>query len=497
MSRQDRIPHPPQCTFSPSSSPSPSPCSSSRSPRSRVGCPSRRRSCRWSRDSSSALIPGVTIPELDPNLVFFVFLPPILWSAAMFTSLREFKRNFGPIGTLAVGLVHRHDRGRRDRRAACSFPVFPGRSPSRSARSSRRPTPSPPRRSSRACRVPRRVITVLEGESLVNDASALVLYRTAVAAAVTGTFSWGESIVRFFIDAGIGSLVGLLVGVADHPRAAGSRGIRSPRRCSRSPGRTSRGRRQKRCTSRRCSRASRAGCTCSKSSRPRSARRRDCRSRTVWELVVFLLNALIFLLLGAQFGVLIRSVPRERACVRVCATVRSSPVVAIARAPRLGAARDGAPSAQREACEVERAKPNWKGDLARVVDEHARRRVARDRARAADRHRQRRALSASHGDHSHHDVRDRADAGRAGALARDRSCARSASRRRKRIRQRSDSRVARRRGAAPRRSRISSHEPWVDPRDVEALRAELRERAAHERAARVDDSRGAAGCASR
>lgn len=46
--------------------------------------------------------------------------------------------------------------------------------------------------------VPRRVIVILQGESLVNDASALVLYRTAVAAAVTGVFSWGESVVRFF-----------------------------------------------------------------------------------------------------------------------------------------------------------------------------------------------------------------------------------------------------------------------------------------------------------
>ena len=52
-----------------------------------------------------ASIPGITIPELNPDLVFFVFLPPILWSAAMFTSLREFKRNIGPIGALAVGLV--------------------------------------------------------------------------------------------------------------------------------------------------------------------------------------------------------------------------------------------------------------------------------------------------------------------------------------------------------------------------------------------------------
>jgi CPA1 family monovalent cation:H+ antiporter len=60
--------------------------------------------------------------------------------------------------------------------------------------------------------VPRRVIVILEGESLVNDASALVLYRTAVAAAVTGAFSLGESVVRFFIDAGLGIGIGMLVG---------------------------------------------------------------------------------------------------------------------------------------------------------------------------------------------------------------------------------------------------------------------------------------------
>src|SRR5205085_3658246 len=59
--------------------------------------------------------------------------------------------------------------------------------------------------------VPRRVVTVLEGESLVNDASALVLYRTAVAAAVTGVFSWGETVVRFFVDAMVGVAIGLMV----------------------------------------------------------------------------------------------------------------------------------------------------------------------------------------------------------------------------------------------------------------------------------------------
>ena len=49
--------------------------------------------------------PSLAIPDLDPDLVFFVFLPPIIWAAAMFTSPREFRRNFGSIGLLAVGLV--------------------------------------------------------------------------------------------------------------------------------------------------------------------------------------------------------------------------------------------------------------------------------------------------------------------------------------------------------------------------------------------------------
>ena len=52
-----------------------------------------------------SLVPGVMVPELEPDLVFFVFLPPILWSAAFFTPLREFKANIRPIGRLAVGLV--------------------------------------------------------------------------------------------------------------------------------------------------------------------------------------------------------------------------------------------------------------------------------------------------------------------------------------------------------------------------------------------------------
>ncbi len=52
-----------------------------------------------------AFMPGAEIPELEPDVVFFVFLPPILWAAAYYTSLREFKAHLRPIGLLAVGLV--------------------------------------------------------------------------------------------------------------------------------------------------------------------------------------------------------------------------------------------------------------------------------------------------------------------------------------------------------------------------------------------------------
>src|SRR3954469_16094145 len=156
------------------------------------------------------LLPGIAIPDLNPDLVFFVFLPPILWSAAMFTSVREFRRNFDPIGALAVGLVLVTTAAI----AAVARTLLPGIP--WSAAVALGAIVSPPDAVAATAivsrlPVPRRVIAVLEGESLVNDASALVLYRTAVAAAVTGVFSWGESIVRFFIDAGVGTLVGLLV----------------------------------------------------------------------------------------------------------------------------------------------------------------------------------------------------------------------------------------------------------------------------------------------
>ena len=156
------------------------------------------------------LIPGVSIPEIDADLVFFVFLPPVLWAAAFFTSLRDFSANRRPIALLAIGLVLATSAAVAIA-ARMLFPAMPWAvavalgaivSPPDAVAASAIVSRLP---------VPRRVVVILEGESLVNDASALILYRSAVAAAVTGVFSWGESVVRFFLDAGVGVLIGILV----------------------------------------------------------------------------------------------------------------------------------------------------------------------------------------------------------------------------------------------------------------------------------------------
>lgn len=52
-----------------------------------------------------SFVPGLPAPQLDPKLVFFVFLPPVLWAAAYFTSWRDFRANARPISLLAIGLV--------------------------------------------------------------------------------------------------------------------------------------------------------------------------------------------------------------------------------------------------------------------------------------------------------------------------------------------------------------------------------------------------------
>lgn len=157
------------------------------------------------------LLPGAAALRMSPDLVFFVFLPPVLWAAAFFTSFRDFKANIRPISLLAIGLV----LATTALVAIVARQLFPG-IPWAAAVVLGAVVSPPDAVAAEAILkrlpIPRRVISILEGESLVNDASALILYRGAVAALVTGLFSPGELVVRFFVDAGMGILVGLLVG---------------------------------------------------------------------------------------------------------------------------------------------------------------------------------------------------------------------------------------------------------------------------------------------
>lgn len=158
-----------------------------------------------------SVVPTVPTVRLSPDLVFLIFLPPILWAAAYFTSLRDFRANLGPITLLAVGLVLATTAAV----AVVARALVPGLS--WSAALALGAIVSPPdavaaTAIARRLGIPYRIVTILEGESLINDASALVLYRTAVAAAVTGTLALTGVLWQFVLASVGGVIIGLIVG---------------------------------------------------------------------------------------------------------------------------------------------------------------------------------------------------------------------------------------------------------------------------------------------
>src|SRR5205809_4184677 len=158
-----------------------------------------------------ALVPGLPVVRFDPQLVFLVFIPPLLYRASLLASYRDVRANFRPILSLGVGhvlfvtiavawLAHR------------AVPELPW-----AAAFALGAVVSPPDVAAataflRRLPLPRRVVTILEGESMINGAAAIVAYRMAVAAAVTGTFSLGSAGLRFLVMGAGGVVVGLAVG---------------------------------------------------------------------------------------------------------------------------------------------------------------------------------------------------------------------------------------------------------------------------------------------
>ena len=157
------------------------------------------------------LIPGLPRVELNPETVLLVFLPAILFSAAFLSSPRDLWRNVRPITLLAFGLVLTTTAAV----ATLMVLLVPGIGwPAAIALGAIISPPDAIAATAIAERLgmPRRLVTILEGESLLNDATALVTYRFALAAALSGTFSLGEATVGFVVVAVGGVLVGLVVG---------------------------------------------------------------------------------------------------------------------------------------------------------------------------------------------------------------------------------------------------------------------------------------------
>lgn len=159
-----------------------------------------------------ALIPGAPRVALSPDLVLLVFLPILLYAAAFFSSLRDLRAQAKPIATLAIGLVLlsavvvavvAHSVIGLDWPAA--FVLGAVLSPT---------DPVAATAIAQRLGAPRRVVTIVEGESLINDSSALIVYKFAVLAVTSGTFSIWDAGLSFVAGALGGLAIGIAVGVA-------------------------------------------------------------------------------------------------------------------------------------------------------------------------------------------------------------------------------------------------------------------------------------------
>jgi Na+/H+ antiporter len=158
------------------------------------------------------LVPGIPRLELDPEIVFLVVLPPLLYVSAFLTPIRDFRANLKNISSLAIGLV-------AISAAVVAFiamALVPGMTwPLAAALGAIVSPPDAVAATAIAQRlaVPRRIVSILEGESLLNDATALTIYRAAIgAAAAAVAVSVIGSLASFLFVAVGGILIGLLVG---------------------------------------------------------------------------------------------------------------------------------------------------------------------------------------------------------------------------------------------------------------------------------------------
>ena len=271
-----------------------------------------------------SLIPSLPAVRLDPNLVLFFFLPPLLYPAALFTSWRDFRRNLQPILYLAIGLVLMTTTVVAWV-AHALIPGFPWAAALALGAIVSPPDAIAAEAGLKRLRVPARIQAVLSGESLVNDATALVAYQFAVAAMITGQFSLGSASLRFIFAGAGGTLLGLLVGGAmrwvqrrlDDPPVQVTISLLTPfsayllaERCGLSA----------------VLATVSAGVYLGWHAPTQTVRFR-LQAQVFWEIVAFLLNGFIFIMIGLQLPDILRRLHDESwarltaYALSVCATV--------------------------------------------------------------------------------------------------------------------------------------------------------------------------------
>ena len=250
-------------------------------------------------------VPGVPNLALPPDVVLVAVLPPLLYTTAFFTSLRDLRANAHSIGVLAVGLV----LATTVTVAVVAHATIDDMSWAAAFALGAIVAPTDPIAATAIMRrlgVPRRLVSVVETESLVNDGTALVLYRVAVVAAVTGEFSvWDASWrLAWSIVGGIG--IGLVVGFViaavrrrlDNPPVEVTIALMTgylafiPAAAAEASGVLA---------------VVTAGVYLGWRTPELTNVRTRLQGQAVWEIVVFVLNALLFALVGLQLSTILDS----------------------------------------------------------------------------------------------------------------------------------------------------------------------------------------------
>jgi len=254
--------------------------------------------------------PSIPVIELDPEIIMLIFLPPLLFDAAFNISFKDFRTHFNTISTLAIGLVFLTTIGI----AVVAYYLIPGMTwplafvlgailSATDAVAAMGIT--------KGLGLPHSTVTILEGESLVNDASALVAYRFAVSAVAGVAFHTGQALLQFALVLGGVFLVGFVAAqvlawvlrffhnndlvviclvllmpfvtylLAEHFHVSGVIAVVI------------------------------LGLGVSRLSRATFPDRIKAQSKHFWDVIIFLLNGFIFLLIGLQFPLVLKTMHKQ------------------------------------------------------------------------------------------------------------------------------------------------------------------------------------------